>query len=287
MLIYFTGLILLTGALTTYTDIREKKIKNLHLLIISVFAIILYGAHIGAGTLKLSLPMVVNPLVGLTMGFILYTSGLWKAGDAKLFATYSLLLPINGYSSILPLSCLTLFINTFLLSFLFLLPLLVYDIIHNKNRLFKKAALKGAGLFFIQIFLIMLCVSWVIQPLLFLIPLKANFFLNFIFLFSGYWVIFKVMGGLKNKLLVGVILAAGLILRGFFTPDFFTVANIANFLRFTLLYTTLFYILNAVISIKEERPMRIPFSPFMCAGAVLTNTEFLSWVIALGSAAYR
>ena len=279
MNIYFYILIFLTGILTIYTDIRERKIKNIHLLIVWCTAFLLYCILFLSGNLKISPHLILNPIAGLIIGFLFYLSGLWKAGDAKLFFTYSLLLPNNLYSSLLPLSCFTLFINTFLISFLFLLPLLIYGIIHNKTKIFNKTTLKGARLFFGQIFLITLCISWVAQPAIAFLPFKNNIFLTFIFLFGGYSIIFKFISIIRNRPLILVIIITGLALRYIAMPDFFSFDNIFNYLKYTLLYSTIFYILSNVISLKEKKPIRIPFSPFIFLGALLANTRFLLWII--------
>ncbi|MFA5271064.1 MAG: prepilin peptidase [Candidatus Omnitrophota bacterium] len=279
MNIYFYSLIFLTGILTIYTDIRERKIKNIHLLIICLCACLLYCILLLSGNLKASPHLILNPVAGLIIGFIFYLSGLWKAGDAKLFFTYSLLLPVNYYSTILPLSCFTLFINTFLISFLFLLPLLIYGIIHNKTEMFNKAALKQARLFFGQVFLITLCISWIAQPIMAFFPFKNNIFLTFILLFSGYSIIYKFISLVRNRILIIVMIIAGLTLRYAVMPDFFSFGNIITFLKYTLLYSAIFYILLNIISLKEKKPTRIPFSPFVFLGALLTNTGFLLWII--------
>jgi hypothetical protein len=283
-MIYFYILIFLTGILSTYTDIRERKIKNIHLLVISCCALLLYGILILSGDLKLSAHLILNPLAGLIIGFLLYLSGLWKPGDAKLFFTYSLLLPVNSYSVILPLSCFTLFINTFLISFLFLLPLSIYSIIHNKTAVFKKTALKSAVIFFAQVFAITFCLAWVIQPIIALLPFKNNIFMNFILLFGGYSLIYKFMNKIGKSMII-LIVAAGLILRYAMMPDFFSLANIMNYLKYMLVYSAIFYVLLNIIYRKEEKPLRISFSPFVFLGAILTNTGFLWWIIKLALAA--
>ena len=281
MNIYFYSLMLITGALTIYTDLREKKIRNLHLIIVSAVAIVLYCVSFSSGALKISLHIIINPLVGLAISFILYVSGLWKAGDAKLFFTYSLLLPKNEYSFILPLSCFTLFLNTFLISFLFILLLSVYDIIHNKNIIFNKVAAKNAVFFLIQTFFITLCVSWIIEPIIAFFPFQNNIFINFILLLGGYTIIYKFMSKIKNNIFIIAIAIAGLGLRYKLMPSFFSFNNIISYLSSTFIYSIIFYIITNIVYSKEEKPTRIPFSPFMLLGALLSNTGFLWWVMNL------
>ncbi|MEI8348846.1 MAG: hypothetical protein WCI77_01715 [Candidatus Omnitrophota bacterium] len=277
---YFYILILITGILSVITDIREKKIKNIHLGIISLLAILLYLIGIFTGTLRLSLALVANPLIGLGIGFILYGARLWQAGDAKLFFTYSLLLPVNIYKPILPFSCFSLFINSFLLSFIVLLPLSLHSIIANKNKIIKQVVSVYTFFYFINLFLIILGISWVVQPLVKLFPLKDNVFLNFIVLGIAYSLAYRFINTLKrNKIVIGIVFVAGLLLHYLFVPQFFSAPIILQYLSNTLIYTAIFYILRIVISIKEEHPMRIPFSPFMFIGAYLSNTNILWWIL--------
>ena len=129
-MLWFYILIIFTGILTTITDITEHKIKNKHLLFISLVGIFLYIILFIKKELKFSLNTLPNPFVSLIIGFILYKNNLWRAGDGKLFFTYSLLLPLNKYSSILPFSCFTLFLNTFLIAFLFILPSVIKNFLN-------------------------------------------------------------------------------------------------------------------------------------------------------------
>ena len=84
MPVYFYILIFITAAISIYTDITQRKIKNLHLLWINIAAILLYIICLSAEMLKPSLLLILNPLAGLLIGFSLYAANLWKAGDAKL-----------------------------------------------------------------------------------------------------------------------------------------------------------------------------------------------------------
>jgi hypothetical protein len=220
-------------------------------------------------------------LLALIIGFILYVSGLWKPGDAKLFVTYSLLLPENPYSFMIPLSCFVLLINIFLISFLLISLLYIVGIINNKNAIIKKVISAHALFYLGQTIIITLCLSWIIQPLITILPIKNNIFLNFIIIFCGYSLVYKFMAKIRNILLIILVVAAGLVLRYAYMPYFFTYANFINYLKYMVVYSVIFYLLRALIDLKEEKPARIPLSPFMFIGALLTNTGFLWWLIRL------
>lgn len=279
MNIYFYALIFITGALSIYTDITTRKIKNNQLLVISSIAIIFYIIFFAVEKLSISLPLILNPLISVIIGFILYLSGLWKAGDGKLFLVYALLLPTNRYSSILPLSCFVLFFNTFLISFLFILPLFFKDVINNKDKIIKEVISRNTLIFFSRIFLIAFCISWIIGPILNFFPLKNNIFLNFVLLYIGYLSIHRFIGRTKYKLLIVPVFAIGFILRYIFMPDSFSFTNIIGYLKFLLGFSMVFYILRKILDLEKEKGQRIPLTPFMFLGAILSNTNFLWWAI--------
>ena len=222
---------------------------------------------------------MLNPLVALILGFTFYKAELWKAGDAKLFFTYSLVLPVNKYSQILPFSCFVLFLNTFLISFLFILPLFFRTIIVNRDKLIKEIVSRKALIYFGKIFLITWGISWIIRPLLNFSPLKNNIFLNFILLYVGYSLIYKSINKIKHKLIIILVFIVGFALRYIFIPESFSFIKMLGYLKYLLGYSTTFYILRNIIKTEEREQQRIPFAPFMFLGAILCNTNFLWSVI--------
>lgn len=279
MNVYFYILIFITGILTIYTDTLKRKIKNLHLLIVCSLAIIGYAIFIALGQLNVSISLILNPFIALFLGFIFYKVNLWKAGDAKLFFIYSLLLPQNKYSSILPFSCFVLFFNTFLMSFLFILPFFLKDIIVNKDKIIKEVVSQKTFVYFGKIFLITFGISWIIRPILNFFSLKNNIFLNFILLYAGYSVIYKIIDKVENKFIVISIFIIGFILRYIFMPRAFSLSSILNYLKYLLGYSTTFYILRNIMKMGEAKQQRIPFAPFLFLGAIIYHTNFLWGVI--------
>lgn len=277
--LFFCPLIFLAGCLTIYTDIKYNKIRNWHILFISSISIILYFIYFIKGSLNVSISLILNPVVGLIIGLLLYSTGSWKAGDAKLFFTYSLLIPINKYSTVLPFSSFVLFFNTFLISFLFVFPLFLKSIIYNKNAIINEIISRKTFLYFGKIFLITLGVSWIIKPILNLFSLKENVFLNFILLYVGYSLIYKFINKIKHKLLIAIVLVIGFISRYIFMPEGLFFTKFINYLKYILGYSVVFYILRVTIKLEDSNPKRIPFAPFVFLGAILSNTDFLWWAI--------
>jgi len=212
MNIYFYILIFITGALTCRTDIYQYKVKNKHLALIWAGAIILYLMLFITGNLKPSALLLLNPLAGIMVALILYRIGIFKGGDAKLFLTYSMLLPENRIQDILPFSCFSLFLIAFLLSLLYILPSLLASIIQSYKQIIKELFSKNTSIYLLKIFLITFSISWLITPALRIISPKNNVFLNFILLFLGYRYIMKAIVNIKFKLaLISFFLAANIL----------------------------------------------------------------------------
>jgi hypothetical protein len=213
------------------------------------------------------------------VGLILYVSGLFKGGDAKLFFTYSLLLPVNKYNDILPFSCLVLFFNIFIIGFLFLLPLCVKDIIVKKHIIIKKVLARETVLYFGKTILVAFAISWLIGPILIQFYSKSYFFLMFIIVYLGYLTIFRFMDRIKYKGPVFIMIAAGCILRYILNSESFRFATIISYLKNISIFSAIFYLLRMVTAPEESGRQRIPFAPFMFLGAILSNTNFLRWII--------
>lgn len=276
---YFNILIGLTGIFSIFTDLALKKIKNIHLGLIIFCALIIYFVSFINGQLNISGVLVFNPLIGLAVGFLLYLSGIFKGGDAKLFFTYSLLLPHNRYPNILPFTCLALFANTFIVSFLFILPFLLQDIIVKKPAIIKEVFSQKTLLDFGRIFLITFGLSWLIEPSLKFLFLKSNVFLNFILLYLGYLSFYKVLNKIKIKWIIIFMFILGCALRYVLIPDSYSYERMMIFFKKTFLFSVIFYTLRMILDSQEGKSDRIPFAPFMFLGAILTNTDFLPKII--------
>lgn len=95
------------AAFSCYTDIKYGKISNKIVFFGVVFAIALYSfllfhnfffAH-QASNVDYVLKMATNGLLSLIVGFCLWKFNFWSAGDAKLFAIYSAIMPLEAYSN--------------------------------------------------------------------------------------------------------------------------------------------------------------------------------------------
>ena len=85
------------GLYTGYTDFRYGKIANIYTLFLIGFGVISQGLFIGEGDITW-LHSCVTILGGLGLAFAMFYTGIWAAGDAKLFWGISLLLPPSVFS---------------------------------------------------------------------------------------------------------------------------------------------------------------------------------------------
>lgn len=122
MLYIFLPLILFLGFITSYEDTRFGKIRNIHVLIALVYSFIanvLVSIAYNVSFLHnhYYLDFTLNFVIAVIFGFLLWSVGLWSAGDGKLFAAYAALLPLSvyryGYTTYFP--SFALLVNTFLL----------------------------------------------------------------------------------------------------------------------------------------------------------------------------
>jgi len=263
--------------LTTYTDIKKGKIKNAHLVTILSMAIILYCVSIAAGTFKLSLAAAINLTVGLILGFILYAFGTWKAGDAKLFLLYSLLLMHNKNAYILFLPCLTLFANIFLTSFFAVLPSSLKDLFDHKNEFFKYVISKKNLISFIKIWLILFSFSFFIGPLILNYASHNNIVFYGFILFS--YLVYQIATKIKYLMLLLPVLLIGATVKLLIIPGSISLRQVIDFIKYATVYLIITSILAYIISSEKNKYTYMPLAPFMLLGAALSTTKFLEFAM--------
>lgn len=229
--------LLLIGVITSYSDIKYGKIKNIHLLLGFIYILFLYSflffysyfiIHQPSNS-KYLVDLAINGLIAFLVGYLLWHFNLWAAGDAKLFFIYSLLIPLESYSKnyIYYFPSSTLLIDTFLficLIFFFKMffkiaasclsyvkkpfsPILFFSKINYKNL--KNAALETG-----KIFLIMSCflviMQYVIMKINIIFPkLSSNSSLIYLLFIVLQVVLFKKI--FKNKKFIVLIIFGGLL----------------------------------------------------------------------------
>ena len=142
---FIPGIIIL-GLMTSYTDIKQGKIKNKHILFALIYALLthLILIYLNWSILRTSyiIETGIMVIISLIVGFIIWYVGLWTAGDAKLYFVYSFLVPLSiyKYGYMLYFSTTNILINTFIPIFLyFFIFLMIKTTIKQKFYYLKKA----------------------------------------------------------------------------------------------------------------------------------------------------
>ena len=108
--------ILSCGLYTGYTDFRYGKIANVYTLFLIGFGVISQALFVSEGDITW-MHSCVTLFGGLGLAFALFYTGIWAAGDAKLFWGISLLMPPSAFSRTPETQCypLILLVNIFIL----------------------------------------------------------------------------------------------------------------------------------------------------------------------------
>ena len=199
--------IILIGALTSYEDIKYGRIRNkwvVYSLAYSLAAMLAVVVYLYAQNEPISkeylLRFFINISFAALAGFLIWISGMWSAGDAKLFIAYAALVPLSLYSN----SSATFFPSFAILAFTFI-PLFAFYfviVLLKTSRKFKLGVLMSMlrPKFLIENLLFIFAFAWL--GLLFLdyvgksIPIANNFFVVILFIFM---VLFFFRNVLINK----------------------------------------------------------------------------------------
>ena len=113
--------ILSCGLYTGYTDFRYGKIANIYTLILIAFGVISQAFFVTAGEMTW-VHGCTTLFGGLAISFAMFYTGIWAAGDAKLFWGISLLMPPSVFSHTTETQFypLILLFNIFLLFFIYI-----------------------------------------------------------------------------------------------------------------------------------------------------------------------
>lgn len=262
---YFLPIILLVGAITTYTDVTHQKIRNRHLLIIHFIIVILYSVLLTTHRLPWSNVYPLNYAVAIILGFILCYLDLWKAGDAKLFATYAALLPMNHYAPVIPFSSLVLFATTFTLGTVFVLTSIIITNPFVRNKVFTSKLFKNIIVFAVNSF----SLYWIFGYIFSFLKIQAHPLVPIILI---YLLTRSTRKWYRSRNQWLIVTACLLILKYFLVREnFFHMPN--------LIYITLTSLIFRMVEKSPRLKERIPYAPFLLVGALLTNTKFLFYIL--------
>lgn len=277
------SLILVTGAITSYTDLKHRKIKNAHLAVIFFISLLLYiflfvfKSPFAAQDLKLS---ALNMLLAVLVSLFFFGTKRWAGGDAKLFILYSFIISADPRAGFLRLPTLTLFINTFLMGAVILFPIqLAKNGADILTSLFRSDFYRRLA----RTFLFILSISWILYLFIATLHLNNNVFMTFSLSYLFYAVFYRYFSRAGFLAFLSIVVS-GLLLRILLEPASVTPVNILITFKRTFVFSCFFYILDILSCDKtKDRKLeeRMPFAPFMFIGAVLSQTVFLTKVMQL------
>lgn len=127
--------ILSCGLYTGYTDFRYGKIANTYTLILIALGGVSQVLFITNGEMTW-IHSCTNIFGGLVLSFAMFYTGIWAAGDAKLFWGISLLMPPSAFSQTTETQFypLILLVNIFLLFFMYILLKSIIKMPRHKQR---------------------------------------------------------------------------------------------------------------------------------------------------------
>lgn len=229
MLYYFLPAILALGIITSYEDIKYGKIRNKWVVLALIYGFVVYAALVVFLFLNNALDTAyliglgINIALSLLIGFGMWYSSLWSAGDAKLFLAYSALVPLPSYNIgyIKYFPSITLLINTFVPVLFFFLVFLLFKATIKQKKETLKAIFEPKSLFNSLISLI--TIFWLIRLFFSFIGLGNNAFLSMVFSLLSYFLLNKIF---PKKL--AIIMALILIVRLFIDESIYSFGFVKN-----------------------------------------------------------
>ena len=282
---FFLFLILTIGVLTTFTDLKSKKIYNQHLSIGAVVGIIAmaYAAFFGH---KNILSHITSGLVAFLIGTLLHRSALWKGGDAKLFTLYAFLMPPTAAFNDIPFpSAINLFACSFIAGMAILLPAFIKDILINHSVIINDLFLPARRQALFLAIGTVIFNSWILFSFYYLarttnpvIILTINYF-SFIW---GYDVKKEAKKHFisdflkKNSISLLLGISFGLLMRLWFSPNSLSYPALTRYIFMTTLSVILSTCIHTTFNHFRNYHERVPFAPLLFMGCMLSYTPFLA-----------
>lgn len=189
-LLFFIPMIIFLGLVTSYEDIRFGKIRNIWVISSLIYAFLvnallflflrLSGASPRPGYF---LELFVSFLIALFIGYIMWNVGIWTSGDAKLYASYTLLLPLSVYSygHINYFSSFNIIVNTFVPFFIYYSFLLLFRTTLKQKLFYLKKSLEPKQLLALSFFIF--AFTWPVQLFFSYFDIPGTYFLAIFILF--------------------------------------------------------------------------------------------------------
>lgn len=284
---YFFFVILITGVVTTFTDLRTKKIYNYHLLVSAILGLIGMAYTIfNNGDI---LFQVTNGIFAFIVGYILHHFELWRGGDAKLFTLYAFLMPSQTIIQPIFGNTISLFVCSFIAGMTILMPVFVRDIIRHRKAFAEELASPSKRQAVFNGIERTITFFWVFSPLLQYFNF-SNPIINLTMMFLVFTAKFKLKNARqdflvyfikRNSLRILVLLTLGILLRLWLTPNSLNPNELLNYLFWTVISTPIYFGIYSALSFFKNYQDRVPFSPLLFVGCLLSYTSFFRWLIHL------
>jgi Flp pilus assembly protein protease CpaA len=283
-LMLFFSIILLIGVVTTFTDLKNKKIYNHHLAIGAIVGL-MATAYTAFFKHEPVMDHIVNGLAGFLVGWLLHQSALWRGGDAKLFTLYAFLMPTPVYTQMPFPSVINLFACSFIAGTIILTPFFIKDIATNYQALVNTLLLPTNLEALLRRITSVVAYSWILFPLYYLAKgINPAVFLTVSYLMFTY--------GIKSRkavekhyireyfkrnlvpLLLGFF--AGLIMRILLSPDSLSFPALARYIITITASVAVSLCIHTTFDHFKDYHERVPFAPLLFMGCILSYTPFLT-----------
>ena len=263
ILFFLPGLLIL-GIATTYTDIKEGKIRNKWVLFALTYSLVV---HLSFILFKVPISSfyitqtIINLVVVFIVGFLMWDFGLWTAGDGKLFLAFSALVPISTYnraSFIFYFPSATILINTFVPLFVFFFfNILLKTSWKLKKEIFVETLHPKRLLSLISTLFVL---GWIMQKASFLIGV-SSWVLTIFVMFVFFGLLEKLFSTKRIYLIYTlatfIILFDKQSLSSYFLKGLSLVVLLLLFLRFFILQLG-FQTFTKEIKTKDLKPGMVP-----------------------------
>ena len=277
----FLILILSIGALTTFSDLKSKKIHNWHLGLGALLglAAIIYTA---VWTHENVLFHFINGLIAFVAGTYFYRSGVWRGGDAKLFMLYAFLMPALERDHILFSGTVNLFACSFIAGMIILIPLFIKDIISNYNAVIKKLLSQEKSKDLFRAIGITIFSSWIIFPVYSFVRINHIPAISLAFTYLIFNLALHFIKKIKINYIIGVSGSIfGFLMRLWLSPHSLSWPTLSYSIFKIGLFSALSAGIYASLDLLKEYHDRVPFAPLLFIGCVLSYTPFLTWIMLL------
>ena len=258
------------GTITSLEDYYTNKIRNRWVLLAMLFGFVLSIALFfqeGAGIL---IAYYLNAFFSLMFGFMLWYSGLWSAGDAKLLLAYAFIIPPGFYSlsGFGNFPAVSLIVNTFTP---FLIFSIIFVLIKTKKSInldFVKYYLKPRIIGSIVLFFFGF--SWIVNIAFSFFGIPTNLFLVVFSLFA----LILLFGRLFKFRIMSVAIILSIFRLIFDWKTWFSLHYMGLFLLMLLLFLILrFYLLSISYYLFSKKVFVEHIKPGMILAEDIIKTD--------------